>query len=170
MAGFFQKFAQLIVGTEPLRPAPSTPTLATSYQNATPAHTPQQCPPRHATAPKKRSRKPLTERELIQRESEIGARIFGEPPKGGRREFFNLDQSTWIWYEESVDDATHQRTATTIRYEIHEQGILKVQEGARYNFIEGDELANFLRATQLYHQQVAAQIYDAPLMPVGVQD
>lgn len=166
MAGFFQKIAQLIVGTEPLRSAP-----ASTAPRTTPPR--EIAPPRNsrqASAPKKRGRKPLTERELIQRESEIGARIFGETPKGGRREFFNLDQSTWIWYEESIDAATHQRIATTIRYEIHEQGILKVQEGARYNFIEGDELANFLRATQLYHEQVAAQIYDAPLAPVGIQE
>lgn len=167
MAGFFQKIAQLIVGTEPLRSTSMSATSRTTVSRTTP---PQQDASRQAGVSKKRSRKPLTERELIQRESEIGARIFGEPPKGGRREFFNLDQSTWIWYEESVDATTRQRIATTIRYEIHEQGILKVQEGARYSFIAGDELANFLRATQLYHEQVAAQIYNAPPAPVGVQE
>ena len=50
--------------------------------------------------PKNRPLKRMTERELIQLESEIGAQLFGEIPKGHRREFFCLDEKTWIWYEE----------------------------------------------------------------------
>ena len=50
---------------------------------------------------KDRPLKKLTERELIQLESEIGATIFGDKPDHVvRRTFFNLDKTTWIWHEE----------------------------------------------------------------------
>lgn len=107
---------------------------------------------------RKRPLKKLTERELLQLESEIGAKLFGEIPKGGRREFFCLDETTWIWYEEWLDP-TGKRHSRTIRYEIHEKGILKVQEGARYSFVEGDELQNLATAVTMYYEQVARQVY-----------
>lgn len=101
----------------------------------------------------------LTKRELIQMESEIGGTLFGEVPRGHRREFFNLDPATWIWYEEWTDRAGKRRTTTT-RYEIHDNGILKAQEGARYSFLEGEELDNFVTATQLYYDRVSREVYE----------
>ncbi|MDB5165768.1 MAG: hypothetical protein JWM00_658 [Candidatus Saccharibacteria bacterium] len=109
--------------------------------------------------PKKRPFKALTERELIQLESEIGAELFGPIPAGNRREFFCLDAITWIWYEESTDVETGKQKSTTTRYEIHDNGILKAQEGAQYSFLEGDELKNLSLAIQMYYEQVARKIY-----------
>lgn len=107
---------------------------------------------------KKRPLKALTERELIQLESEIGARLFGPIPKGHRREFFNLDANTWIWHEESLD-ATGKTQVSTTRYEVQEKGILKVQEGARYTFLDGEELRNLTLAVQMYYERVMREIY-----------
>lgn len=107
---------------------------------------------------KKRPLKALTERELIQLESEIGSQLFGPIPKGHRREFFNLDPQTWIWYEESLDANGKTQTATT-RYELQDKGILKVQEGARYTFLDGQELKNFTLAVQLYYERVMRDVY-----------
>jgi len=109
--------------------------------------------------PKDRPLKKLTERELIQLESEIGSQLFGDVPKGHRREFFCLDEKTWIWYEEWTDPKTNKRQNMTIRYEVHSNGVLKVQEGARYSFIEGDELNNLLAAATTYYEQVARGVY-----------
>jgi hypothetical protein len=109
--------------------------------------------------PKKRPLKTLTERELLQLESEIGAKLFGEVPKGHRREFFCLDENTWIWYEEWVDPQTKKREQTTTRYEVSDRGILKVIEGPRYSYIEGVELQNFMMAIRLYYEQVARGVY-----------
>jgi hypothetical protein len=44
--------------------------------------------------PKKHLFRNFTERELIQLESEIGAKLFGPVPQGFRREFFCLDENT----------------------------------------------------------------------------
>jgi len=109
--------------------------------------------------PKNRPFKKLTERELLRLESQIGASLFGPIPTGHRREFFCLDEKTWIWHEEWKDEKGVERSATT-RYEVHENGILKVQEGARYKFIEGEELQNMLVATRMYYEQVARQVYN----------
>lgn len=107
---------------------------------------------------KQRPLKSLTERELIQLESEIGGRLFGEIPAGHRREFFNLDTKTWIWHEEWIDEAGKKQQLTT-RYEVTDKGILKAQAGPRYTYIEGQELENLQVATQLYHEQVVRAIY-----------
>jgi hypothetical protein len=111
------------------------------------------------TMPKNRPLKKLTERELLQLESEIGAKLFGEVPAGHRREFFCLDEKTWIWYEEWIDPKTKKRHSETTRYEVHENGILKALEGARYSFIQGAELENLALATRMYYEQVARGVY-----------
>lgn len=109
--------------------------------------------------PKKtRPLKVLTERELLTLESEIGGQLFGPIPSGHLREFFCLDDNTWIWYEEWRDDKK-KRQSTTVRYEISPQGVLKVQEGGRYAYLEGDELRNFGLSVRLYYEQVARKVY-----------
>lgn len=107
----------------------------------------------------KRPFKGLTERELLQLESDIGSRLFGPIPAGNRREFFCLDPTTWIWYEEWQDVETGKQKSTTTRYEIHENGILKAQDGAQYSYLEGEEHRNLALAIQMYYEQVARQIY-----------
>lgn len=149
MSHILKQFFNLLIGTEPVTPA-------------SPKVVPPAAPLVEKTQkPAKRPFRKLTERELIQLESDIGAQLFGDVPKDHRREFFNLDLSTWIWYDEWVDQATGTRKSMTIRYEIHENGILKVQEGARYDFIEGQELDNFMAAIHLYYERVARELYHA---------
>ena len=48
---------------------------------------------------------------------------------------------------------------STTRYEVHENGILKVQEGTHYYYIEGSELTNLVTAMRLYFEQVTRDIY-----------
>lgn len=108
--------------------------------------------------PEKRPFKELTERELIRLESEIGAKVFGPIKPGCRREFFNEDASNWIWYEEWID-SNKKRQSLTTRYEIHDNGILKVQDGKPYVYIKGQELKNLSIAIQMYYENVMREIY-----------
>lgn len=103
----------------------------------------------------------VSERDLIQSESEIGSQLFGAIPYGGRREFFNLDPATWIYYDEWIDEVSGRRQNLTLRYEVHHNGILKVKEGARYEFIHGEELSNFITATENYYKEVSERLYSA---------
>ncbi len=102
--------------------------------------------------------KKLTERELIQLESEIGGKLFGPIPAGHRREFFNLDKNTWIWHEEYKDQGGKVHTTTT-RYEVQEKKVLKAQDGAKYSYVEGEELQNLVLAVQMYYEQVMRRVY-----------
>lgn len=102
--------------------------------------------------------KSLNEREIIELESEIGRYLFGPIPKGHRREFFCLDEHTWVWYEEWVDEHKKKLTRTT-RYEVHQNGILKVSDGGHYEYLDEEELDNFGLAVRLYYEQVMRGIY-----------
>ncbi len=110
------------------------------------------------TAKVKRPLKKFTERELIQLESQIGATLFGPLPPRTQRSFFNLDEKTWIWHEETELDHGQKRRST-IRYELQDNGVLKIQEGSRYSYLDGAELDNFLVATSQYYERVAREIY-----------
>lgn len=99
-----------------------------------------------------------TMRSLVQRESELGGSLFGIVPTGHHRQFFNLDDSTWVWYEDWLDEKGHLQSVTT-RYEVHANGILKVQDKTPYYYIEGSELDNFVLAVQKYYERVARDIY-----------
>lgn len=100
---------------------------------------------------------PYTERELMEMESKIGAKLFGPVPAGRRREFFCLDENSWIWYEEWKESGKIQKT--TVRYEIQPAGVLKIQHGARYSYLEGAELKNFISAVKAYHDTVLPLLY-----------
>ncbi|MDO4781073.1 MAG: hypothetical protein Q4A34_01615 [Candidatus Saccharibacteria bacterium] len=108
---------------------------------------------------KDRPLKQLTERELIQLESQIGATIFGDrPPHVARREFFNLDEDTWLWHEE-VRHPNGRIEELTTRYEVQERGILKIQPNYHYSYLEGAELENFVLAVKEYYERVAREVY-----------
>lgn len=100
----------------------------------------------------------MSERELIQLESEVGRQLFGPVPAGHRREFFCLDEKTCIWYEEYKDDNGKQVTSTT-RYEFLGDKVLKAHNGARYSYLEGAELKNLLVAVNMYYEKVMRGIY-----------
>ena len=102
--------------------------------------------------------KKLTKRQLIELEAEIGGKLFGPIPDGHRREFFCLDEKTWIWHEEWLDENKLRQVSST-RYEIHSNGILKAQDGKVYKFIEGEELTNLTLAMRLYYEAVSRDIY-----------
>lgn len=102
------------------------------------------------------------ERELLRRESEIGSRLFGPVPEGHRREFFCLDEYTWVWHEEWMENG--ERKVITTRYEVRPSGVLKIQDGQVYQRLSREEARNLYWAMELYCQQVDAE-YDRMLQP-----
>lgn len=92
------------------------------------------------------------ERRLINSESKIGSRLFGLIPKGHKRQFFCLDEHTWIWYEEWTDNG--RRRAVTTRYEIRPNGILKVQDGQPTQILSDNEADNLYKAACKYYELV----------------
>ena len=97
-------------------------------------------------------------RELIRKEAEIGGALFGPVKRGGRREFFCLDDRTWIWHEEWTDDQGQPRVVTT-RYDIRPNGILKAQDGQPYRYIDREEARRLYKAARMYNHLVNTKLY-----------
>lgn len=91
-------------------------------------------------------------RELIQKEAKLGGTLFGPVAKGGRREFFCLDEHTWVWHEEWNAGGTHQ--SLTTRYDIRPQGVYKAQDNQSYQPISLEEAQRFYNAIMRYQQEV----------------
>ena len=95
---------------------------------------------------------------LIRREARIGGQLFGATPDGGRREFFCLDENTWIWHEEWTDKSG-QRQSVTTRYDVRPNGVLKTQNGQTYQYIDQAEATNLVKAAKKYYARIFSEIY-----------
>lgn len=98
-------------------------------------------------------------KEYIAREAAVGARLLGPIPSGHNREFFCLDQHTWIWHE-SWKDQNGKHQEFTVNYEVDPSGILKRVNGGSYSLLKGEELKRFNRAIRAYHSEVLRVVYN----------
>ena len=105
----------------------------------------------------------VSERQLISEESKIGRQLFGPIPKGTHREFFCLDENTWIWYESWIEPNSGRRLDCTTRYEIHPTCVLKIQDSQPYKEVTGQELYNLTYAVDQYMRRVAHEVYHHPV-------
>lgn len=96
-------------------------------------------------------------RNLIRHEARIGGRIFGRTHPGVRREFFCLDERTWVWHEEWIDSRGQSRVQTT-RYDVRPDGILKSQYG-KYQPVTVDEANRLYTAARMYQNAVKGELY-----------
>jgi hypothetical protein len=101
-------------------------------------------------------------RDLLHREAKIGGELFGPVHAGGRREFFCLDEHTWVWHEEWLDPKTGTPQVITTRYDIRPTGILKTQGNQSYQYIDMAEARRLYRAMRLYRQRVFTELYGLP--------
>lgn len=96
-------------------------------------------------------------RNLIRHEAKIGGELFGPVPRGGRREFFCLDEHTWVWHEEWTDNYGQHQSKTT-RYDVRPNGILKSQNG-QYQKLSVDEARNLRAAVVAYRDKIKTDLY-----------
>ncbi|MBP7767001.1 hypothetical protein KA068_00575 [Candidatus Saccharibacteria bacterium] len=96
-------------------------------------------------------------RNLIRHEARIGGELFGPVPEGHHREFFCLDEHTWVWHEEWMDAYGQHQTATT-RYDVRPGQVLKSQNG-QYSLISENEARHLRDAVILYQQRVNQELY-----------
>ncbi len=98
-------------------------------------------------------------RNLLRHEAKIGGQLFGPIKPGGRREFFCLDEHTWVWHEEWID-AKGQRQIKTTRYDVRPDSILKSQNG-HYKELTPAEAERLVEAAELYRNRVKAELYSS---------
>jgi hypothetical protein len=92
-------------------------------------------------------------RDLIRREAKVGGYLFGHIPEGHQREFFCLDETTWVWHEGWIDTKGQQQSVTT-RYEVRPDGVLKNQNNHGYQALGYQEAVNLYKAVLLYQKKV----------------
>jgi hypothetical protein len=102
-------------------------------------------------------------REAIREEAKVGGRLFGPIPKGVRREFFCLDEHTWVWHEEWTDASNIRHTRTT-RYDVRPNGIFKAQDGQPYQPLGREEATRLVSAMRRYNETIDAEL--SPLLAV----
>lgn len=113
------------------------------------------------TAQKQAERRAELYRNLIRHEAKIGGQVFGPVSRGGRREFFCLDEHTWIWHEEWIDSQGQRQTKTT-RYDVRPDGmIIKAQDGHPYQEVRGQEALRLYQAAVEYERRVNTELYGA---------
>lgn len=101
----------------------------------------------------------LTEADLINAESKLGATLFGPIPTGHRREFFRYRHNVWIYHESWT--AGGKKMESTITYKVKENGVFKCPLGGEYTKISGAELENFKKATSEYLKLIKNRLYGA---------
>ena len=94
-----------------------------------------------------------TRRNFLHDCARMGGTLFGPVQKGGRREFFCLDEHTWVWHEEWTD-AKRVHHARTTRYDIRPHGIFKAQDGAPYQPLTPEEAHRLYAAMRQYQQNL----------------
>ena len=99
------------------------------------------------------------QRHLINQEALIGATLFGEIPAGHTRQFFCLDEHTWVWFEEWFDEKLGIMQHMNVHYELQPRGVLKLVNGTPRGYVNGQELQHLLRAIQDYHNRVSKELY-----------
>jgi hypothetical protein len=110
----------------------------------------------------------MKERQLIRRESKIGSQLFGQVPSGRSREFFCLDERTWVWSESWYDANTNQHQSTQVQYEFQDRGVLKLINKVPHGYITSSELRHLVDAIQIYHDRVAIEVYGPGAAPSTV--
>ncbi len=93
------------------------------------------------------------DKDIIHFEAKIGGGLFGPVPPRHRREFFCLDENTWVWHEEWTDNLGRRQSVTT-RYDVRPHGIFKIQGNMPHRRLSDQELQNFYQAVSLYGKKV----------------
>jgi hypothetical protein len=104
-----------------------------------------------------KAKHPELYRRVIRQEAEIGGRLFGPVMPGARREFFCLDDHTWIWHEEWRGDDGESHSVMT-RYDVRDDGIGKAQESRKYSYVGSAEARRLYYAIDSYNKAIDAQM------------
>jgi len=99
-------------------------------------------------------------REIIRDAARMGGMLFGPIPKGSRREFFCLDEHTWVWHEEWTDANKVRHTRTT-RYDVRPHGVFKAQDGMPYQRVSDAEMQRLYGAAHQYYENLKSQLTPA---------
>ncbi|MDB5169031.1 MAG: hypothetical protein JWO41_387 [Candidatus Saccharibacteria bacterium] len=94
---------------------------------------------------------------LLRLEAKLGGELFGPVPAGRSREFFCLDERTWVWHESWIDAYGNTQMINT-HYTVRPDAVLKSQNNQGYQKVSADEFKTLRQAIKLYVQRVPAEL------------
>lgn len=109
----------------------------------------------------------ITEADLRSQESAICSNMFGKRvlPDNleGHISFFNYDRTRWFLHDQVIDKQTKASAEVTFHYEVHPEGILclNTRHDTPNKFLAGDELDNFVVATEAYYDIISRELYNS---------
>lgn len=112
---------------------------------------------------------PLIEATLKSWEMHIGPQVFQDDPDYEYiiEAFFNDDVNNWYCkrVSKSSISSANLPIEDTLHFEVLDQGVLKIssQPEVGNQFITGEELDNFLSATELYRDRIMSEIYQTQI-------
>ena len=97
------------------------------------------------------------QKKILDCEAELGGLLFAGLKDGGKREFFCLDENTWIWYQEYSKNGLNRGQIT--RYDVGQNRIVKSTDGGGHRLVSHKEAEKLLKAAKIYRKEVEARIY-----------
>ncbi|MBI4100912.1 hypothetical protein HY441_00360 [Candidatus Microgenomates bacterium] len=96
--------------------------------------------------------------KLMQQEMAIGSQLFGPIPQNRERQFYYLNNQTWVW-NETVADGSGRKVTTTTQYQVLPDQIVKSQGGQTLSLTDAAEINNLFEAASWYYDLVAKRVY-----------
>jgi hypothetical protein len=105
-----------------------------------------------------KSAKDFDVRDLIEVESRIGGEIVDNNHAVEERRFFYEKDHNWF-YIQIFKDSRGVETIHGTRYEVNDDHVLRIVNGAEHAPIEPDEMQRFSAATVEYHKRIVREVY-----------
>lgn len=90
---------------------------------------------------------------ILKHEAKLGAAIFKKTEDEVKREFYCLNETTWVW----------RQGAEIVFYKVNPTSIYKSNDGLSYRLAGRKEAKRLYDAARAYRHIVKAQVYDSLL-------
>lgn len=97
-------------------------------------------------------------RDMIEIESRIGGEIVDNEHAIEERRFFYEKDHNWF-YIQIFKDHRGVETIHGTRYEVNDDHVLRIVNGAEHAPVERDEMQRFAAATVEYHKRITREVY-----------
>jgi hypothetical protein len=90
---------------------------------------------------------------ILRHESKLGAKIFKKSKDSMNREFYCLNETTWVW----------RQGAETVFYKVNPTNVYKSNDGVNYRLASKKEASHLYKAAKVYRNLVSEKIYNSLL-------
>ena len=89
---------------------------------------------------------------ILKHEARLGAKIFSGKA-GVEREFYCLDENTWVWHE----------GPSTVFYKVNPASVYRSNDGVNYRAASRTEAKRLFEAAKIYQKIIQTKVYSSLL-------